>query len=74
MPTGDWSEDLFPCIEIFCEPVSFEEISVVQMVRKNPTVELTSYGTKFTLSCGSENDVFEFGEELTDVDYFCNRR
>ena len=74
LPTGEWSEDLLPCIEIYCEPVSFEKISVNQIVRENPTDYLVGYQTEFTLSCRLEDDVFEFGEELTDVEYYCNRR
>ena len=74
LPTGEWSEDLLSCIEIYCEPVKFEKTSVLQIVRQNPSADLGSYRTKFFLSCASEDEVFEFGEELTDVEYYCNRR
>ena len=74
LPTGDWSGDLVSCINISCEPVLFEKKTVNQIVLENPTENLSGYQTKFTLSCGFQDDDFEFGEEIKTVDYYCNRR
>ena len=74
LPTGHWSLDLFACREIFCEPITVEEKSVKQEVLEDPNDDLVGYRTEFILSCRKKYEVFEFGDKLTSVDYFCNRR
>ena len=74
LPSGDWSLPLFPCVKIVCPPVVFEEKSVKQEVHEDPLNNRVGYKTEFTLSCIKKKDVFLFGEKLTEVDYYCNRR
>ena len=45
-----------------------------QEVHEDPLNNLMGYKTEFTLSCIKKKDVFIFGEKLTEVDYYCNRR
>ena len=45
-----------------------------QEVHEDPLNNRVGYKTEFTLSCIKKKDVFLFGEKLTEVDYYCNRR
>ena len=76
LPSGEWSEDLLPCIEIFCLPVTFNKKNVNQVVMRDSPADLARYKADFQLSCAFKDEVFDFdlGENLKSVDYFCNRR
>ena len=45
-----------------------------QEVLEDPNDDLVGYRTEFILSCRKKYEVFEFGDKLTSVEYFCNRR
>ena len=74
LPSGEWSEDLLPCIEIFCQPLNFNKKSVDQVVMRDSPADLAGYKADFELSCALKDEVFDFGENIKSVDYFCNRR
>ena len=74
LPSGEWSDEMYKCIEISCPEVTFEKLYVDQKVENDPTLDLVGYQTQFILSCGFPDQVFDFGPELNEVEYFCNRR
>ena len=74
LPSGEWSGDLLPCIQIFCQPVTFNKKFVNQVVMRDSPEDLARYKADFELSCAFKYEVFDFGENIQSVDYFCNRR